>query len=354
MAHRRLRRVKPCKQTFTLLFVRDRTFSLPITQFLKLFLCIRIKRTARIRHIQGNPADFRLFTGAFKPHRSVMLQQFFDHICTDQKRMPRYFLILREIDIPIALRKPVFFIFQRKWRKQRHIHREKENAIQRLLSCRFPLFLIIGKPQADGIKHFRLRIRRIVDEMDSRSRSRRAYIFRPASGNDRDFMYAARPQRLYLTFQDRLGAELHERFEIPHPRGSPRRRDQGVKYIILSFIHLSVAKGNLQKFFLFPILPATDQCPEPTRVPDYQNIAPALHPEFIPGCPGAPCTIRKTLSLRRSEIVHICPSCHILRWKLFPDFIEGMTIPFPHVNLRQTIYDLNRNTSVNHFLQDRS
>ena len=53
--------------------------------------------------------------------------------------------------------------------------------------------------------------------MDSHSRSRRAYIFRPASGNDRDFMYAARPQRLYLTFQDRLGAELHERFEIPHP-----------------------------------------------------------------------------------------------------------------------------------------
>lgn len=51
--------------------------------------------------------------------------------------------------------------------------------------------------------------------MDSRSRSRRAYIFRPASGNDRDFMYAARPQRLYLTFQDRLGAKLHERFEIP-------------------------------------------------------------------------------------------------------------------------------------------
>ena len=140
----------------------------------------------------------------------------------------------------------------------------------------------------------------------------------------------------------------------PHPRGSPRRRDQGVKYIILSFIHLSVAKGNLQKFFLFPILPATDQCPEPTRVPDYQNIAPALHPEFIPGCPGAPCTIRKALSLRRSEIVHICPSCRILRWKLFPDFIEGMTIPFPHVNLRQTIYNLNRNTSVNHFLQDRS
>ena len=267
--------------------------------------------------------------------------------------MPRCFLILREIDIPIALRKPVFFIFQRKWRKQRHIHREKENAIQRLFSCRFPLFLIIGKPQADGIKHFRLRIRRIVDEMDSRSRSRRAYIFRPASGNDRDFMYAARPQRLYLTFQDRLGAELHERFEIPHPRGSPRRRDQGVKYIILSFIHLSVAKGNLQKFCLFPLLPAADQCPEPTRVPDYQNIAPALHPEFIPGCPGAPCTICKTLSLRRSEIVHICPSCHILRWKLFPDFIEGMTIPFPHVNLRQTIYDLNRNTSVNHFLQDR-
>lgn len=82
--------------------------------------------------------------------------------------------------------------------------------------------------------------------------------------------------------------ELHEWFEIPHPRGSPRRRDQGVKYIILSFIHLSVAKGNLQKFCLFPLLPAADQCPEPTRVPDYQNIAPALHPEFIPGCPARP------------------------------------------------------------------
>ena len=92
--------------------------------------------------------------------------------------------------------------------------------------------------------------------MDSRSRSRRAYIFRPASGNDRDFMYTARPQRLYLTFQDRLGAKLHERFEIPHPRGSPRRRDQSIKYKILSFIHLSVAKGNLQKFCLFSASPS--------------------------------------------------------------------------------------------------
>ena len=189
--------------------------------------------------------------------------------------------------------------------------------------------------------------------MDSRSRSRRAYIFRPVSGNDRDFMYTARPQSLYLTFQNRLSAKLHERFEIPHPRGSPRRRDQSIKYKILFFIHLSVAKGNLQKFCLFSLLPAADQCPEPARVPDHQNITPALHPEFIPGCLCAPCTVRKALSLRRSEIVHICPTCRILRRKLFPDFIEGVTIPFPHVDLRQSIHDLDRNTSVNHFLQDR-
>ena len=100
--------------------------------------------------------------------------------------------------------------------------------------------------------------------------------------------------------------------------------------------------------------PVAQQGAQHARVADQQQTVaritglPAGHTGHGAGLHGG-----KALSLRRSEIVHICPTCRILRRKLFPDFIEGMTIPFPHVDLRQSIHDLDRNTSVNHFLQDR-